>query len=310
MEIKEKLRKIRKKISRKALYYLTLAGVFIASSIPIEIARAMGRFLGKAAFYIFASERRKTISHLNACFGDKKSASEKRQIAIKCFSSLGESFFDILILPKLILKGEDCIDIENVEALEECKKSGKGTLVISGHIGAWELIPCKLNACGFKMSVIARDINNQGINRLLVNYREKHGTKTFLRNDPGSARRILRELKKGNNVAALIDQDTKVDSCFVEFFGKEASTPIGPAKFAIAGKTNIIVVYIVKEKDGKNIIKVKGPLKIEKTGDKKIDALKITKKATQIIEGCIREYPDQWVWMHRRWKTQRGDRIE
>jgi len=307
MEFQENFKFIRKKITRGFVYYLTLLGTFATSFMPLEVGRVLGRFLGEMAYYLLRSERRKTLAHLKFAFRDELSPSEIKRIAKSCFSNLGESFFDMLIIPRRFKKNKDAnIEVEGLEFFEECLKEGKGTIIVTAHISSWELFAWTIASLGHDLGVVAKDINNDGVNRILVDFRKKNGVKTFLRNDPNVTRKIIKHLKNNGVLGILIDQDTRVDGVFVDFFGHPANTPRGQAMLAVSVGSPILAGFIVREGMGYKI-KFEKPITIQHGLDKDTKYFQITAELTRIIEKYVRMYPEQWVWMHRRWRRKKGE---
>jgi len=299
------LRKIRKTVTRGIVYYLTLFGVYIASRIPRELGQTIGAALGALSYYLLRAERNKSLAHLDIAFGEEKGLGERKRIARACFSNLGRSFFDMLIISHMPLEcSEKFFELEGVEHLEESFRRGKGTIIVTGHISAWELFAYKIILLGLPLEVVAKNINNDGVNRLLVEFREKLGIKTHLRNDPHVTRHILRALKNNKGIGILIDQDTKVDGVFVDFFNRPANTPRGAAMIAMATGATILPGFIVRS-GKKYIVRFENPVEVRKTSDKAAESFRITQELTKKIEQCIRMYPEQWVWMHRRWRRKK-----
>jgi KDO2-lipid IV(A) lauroyltransferase len=141
---------------------------------------------------------------------------------------------------------------------------------------------------------------------MLVGYRTGKNIKVILRDAPDTAKKLLRALKKGEIIAMLIDQDTKVPGVFVDFFGRKAWTPSGLAVLALRTGAEVLVGIDMRIGDFGHKTVVSGHLRVEPSGDFDADVLNLTQKATAILEEHIRNYPDQWVWFHERWKTKRG----
>jgi len=299
------LRKIKKTISRGVVYYLTLFGVYIASHIPRELGQTIGGVLGAAAYYLLRAERNKTLAHLEIAFGKEKDITDRKRIARACFSNLGKNFFDMLIIAHMPLECRDkFFKVEGAEYVEESLRRGKGTIIVTAHLSAWELFAYEITRVGLPLEVVAKNINNDGVNHLLVEFREKLGIKTHLRNNPHVTRNILRSLKSNRGIGILIDQDTKVDGVFVEFFNRPANTPRGAAMIAMATGATVLPGFIVRE--GKNyVVRFEKPVEVRKTYDKAAESFRITQELTKRIEKWIRSYPEQWVWMHRRWRRKK-----
>jgi KDO2-lipid IV(A) lauroyltransferase len=156
---------------------------------------------------------------------------------------------------------------------------------------------------GYPINVIARKIYLEYWNTMMVSHREKVGMKVILRSDESSARDIMKALKKNELIGILIDQDTKVTGVFVDFFGRKAYTPSGFAAIALRSGAAVVGGFMIRS-GNRHVLRVTKPLELEHTGDKQKDVFVNTQLFTKMLEDIIREYPEQWVWMHSRWKTK------
>ena len=148
------------------------------------------------------------------------------------------------------------------------------------------------------MAVVARALEETGLNELLLGFRRRFGTATLERGAPGAARRLLRVLRAGGSLGMLIDQDTRVEGVWVPFFGRPAFTPVGAAKIALRQGAAVVPAFIERLADGTHLARFHPPL------DLPADEVEATALMTRAIEEQIRRVPEQWVWMHRRWRRQ------
>jgi len=262
--------------------------------------------LGRLAFWVVAPERKKALEHLGLALGGEKAEAELRQIAEKCFAHLGRSFFELAricyVEPERLL---DCIQVEGLEHLTSALAEGRGVICPSAHLGNWELMAFCVARLGFPISVVAREINNAGINRLMICLRERMGVKTIVRSSRGRVQKsIIQTLKRNHILGMLIDQDARVEGVFVDFFGQPAYTPIGAVALSMATGAAIIPGFISRQADGGHKLVVLPRFELELCGDRQRDIQHNTAKLTKIIEQQIRKYPEQWVWMHRRWRRK------
>jgi KDO2-lipid IV(A) lauroyltransferase len=265
-----------------------------------------GRGLGKMSYTLFPSERRKAIIHLLQAFPDK-TETEIKKLARDVFIHLGMNFVEMAWLPRLKKnKLADFVEFDGLEILERLKKANKPVLIITGHIGNWELMAAAASLRGYKISVIAKKLNDSWLNDRIVKMRRRWDVNTIFREDEGSARKIVNVLKNGGFLALLMDQDTKTESVFVNFFGKRAYTPSGPAALSLLKtKCEVVSAYIHREGMLKHKIKLQYITPVVPSGNREIDIVNRTQQFTSVLEQAIREHPEQWVWMHKRWKTQK-----
>ena len=191
---------------------------------------------------------------------------------------------------------------EGLEHLDRTSEEGKGVVLLSGHIGNWELLGAYIAMKGYPFSVVGRSLNNPRLDRLLVAHRERLGLKNIARGK--ATRQILRALHRGEMVGFLIDQDTEVEGAFVDFLGRPAYTPTGPVTLALKLGAPIVSAAIHREQDDTYHVVVRPRLEPARTDDVAEDIRVNTAICSKVLEDFIREHPAQWVWMHRRWKTK------
>jgi KDO2-lipid IV(A) lauroyltransferase len=175
-------------------------------------------------------------------------------------------------------------------------------ILITAHLGNWELMAAWYAVMGYKMDVVVRDLDNALASRLMNWVRTRHGHAMVLKKR--SMRRLLKTLAKGGIAGILLDQNVaRVEGVFVDFFGVPACTNKGPAMLAAVSGAAVIPTFICRE-NGRHIIKIGPEIGLSRGGDKKTDALENTRRFTAAIEEAIRRNPGQWFWVHRRWKTR------
>jgi len=294
-----------KRIRRKIYYY----GAFLFSKIVLLIPYRFaiccaGTFFGRLAYYVSVSASIRAKRNLKRCF-PQKSKKEIVAIAKQVFINQGKNFFELANFPRMdsaFLKGIS--SIENVHLIREGIKRGKGILFVSAHTGNWEITAAAVADLGVPVNVVAKKIYIKELNDMLVNYRVGKNVNVILRDAPDTAKKLLKALKKGEIIAMLIDQDTKVPGVFVDFFGRKAWTPSGLAVLALRTDAEVLIGIDQRISDYGHKTIVKGPVKIDPSGDFDKDVLNLTQKASSVIEDYIRENPEQWVWFHERWKTR------
>ncbi len=289
---------------RNWVFYILLRGfqkvVFL---LPRKVSLLIGSGLGRLVYFILYTHRKLSIENLREVFKEKLPAPEIRRICMALFSNLGKNMVETLYLPRLTKERiEKFISGGDLKVLDEALPKGKGVIILSPHLGNWELLAAFLGLRGYRLYVIARELRNPFLNQFLLGLRKKVGVETLDRASP--IRVILETLKKNNILGILPDQDVdSVSGLFVDFLGKEAYTPTGPVALAIASGAPIIPCFLIRQKD-RHTLHIEKPLDLDLTGRKKRDLLVNTQRWSQIVERYIRDYPSQWVWMHRRWKTR------
>jgi KDO2-lipid IV(A) lauroyltransferase len=186
--------------------------------------------------------------------------------------------------------------------LEAALARGKGVVFISGHVGNWELLARRVARAGFPSQSIAKETTDPRLTALVERFRAQGGVRSIWRGQEGAARAMLRALKAGEILGLLIDQDTRVQSLFVPFFGELAATPRAAADLALRTGAAVVVGFCQREGEGYRLWMEEVPYTAG--DDREADALALTTALSQRIEAAIRRAPEQWVWMHQRWKTR------
>jgi Kdo2-lipid IVA lauroyltransferase/acyltransferase len=199
---------------------------------------------------------------------------------------------------------EQMVVIDGHENFQEGKRRGKGVLVLTGHIGAWELSSFAHALYGYPLHYMARPLDNKRIDALVNGYRCLSGNQPIFKNE--SARVMLKVLKDAGTIGILADQNTMPDEgAFVNFFGKKASTTTGIARVALHTDAAVVPGYAVWDRNSRKYRLCFEPaVELSRTGDTERDVFENTQKFAKVIEEIIRKYPDQWVWVHGRWNTR------
>jgi KDO2-lipid IV(A) lauroyltransferase len=197
------------------------------------------------------------------------------------------------------------VEVRGEDHFRAALARGKGVVFVTGHIGNWELMGhavAAMNPGG--LSVVAAPIEPKQVNDMIVDLRAGMGVRTILRNRPGAAKELIRIFRENRVLGILIDQDTDVESAFVDFMGRPAWTPTAAASMAIKFGAPLLFGYDHRDRDGTHTVIIESPLELIRTGDHEKDVIANTAMLTGKIEKAIRKDPEQWVWMHRRWRRQ------
>jgi KDO2-lipid IV(A) lauroyltransferase len=264
----------------------------------LATAQRCGRALGRLTWGLGRRDRHRAIAHLRLAFPEL-SGREHRALARRSMLHLGTHLAETLHL-----SGRTCADVERYvevegwERVDEVRKSGRPIVILTGHCGNWELLAALINCRGLAMEVVGRRIEDPGLQELLLALRRRFGTETIERGEAGSARRLLATVRAGGALGVLIDQDIRAESVFVPFFGRPAHTPVGPAKLALRLGAAVVPSFIERLPGGRHRAVFHPPL------DLPDDPTAATAAMTAAIEQQIRRVPEQWVWMHRRWRRR------
>jgi Kdo2-lipid IVA lauroyltransferase/acyltransferase len=293
-----------KRIRRELRVRALLLALPLLSRLPHRLAVALGAAAGWLAWSLVPRHRRAALEHLAIAFPDRDPAWRSR-VGRASFVNLGRSALELFGLERLDLARAVQFDPGSLETMTAAHAEGRGVVVFSCHLGNWEVLARTVAAAGFPVATAAREAQDPRLTALLEKSRASTRIVSLWRRNPGAARAFMRHLRKGGVAAALIDQDTDVSGHFVPFFRREAFTPRAPADFAVRMGAAVVFARIRRVAPAVHRIAV-SRLRVPASGDRDADSLALTAAATAAIEEEVRAHPDQWVWMHARWHTQRG----
>jgi len=296
----QRLTKLRKSLSRIFLLWSIRLIWFLSRLLPYAVGVEAGAALGYIAYYLLPRERKRALTHLAQVFSDRGDPWIRRT-ARSSFMHLGKSMLEIMLMTPERLT--TVADFPGQANLRTALAAGRGVVYVTGHIGNWELCGGVI-AQHFPLSVVAAPIEPEPLNDMLVGLREKTGMKIILRGKPGASRQLIRIFKENRILGLLIDQDTDVEGAFVDFMGRPAWTPTAAASMAIKFGAPVVFGYTRRGKDNRHTVIVEGPLELVRTDNMEQDIITNTALFNRKIEECIMREPEQWVWMHRRWRKQ------
>ena len=271
---------------------------------PRSIARALGAGVGKLARVLTPRLRRAGHRNLQLAF-PQKSEEEREQILRKLYRNLGWLLAEFCQMPHYTPKQTArFIRYDGLENYLKARDQGKGVLILTGHLGAWELSSFYHSLMGYPMSIVIRRLDNPLVDRLVNHIRCLHGNHVLHKDD--FARGLLASMRRGDTVGILMDTNmTPPQGTFVEFFGHLACTASGMARVALKTGAPVVPGFLLwEEATQQYVLRFGEPLTLASTGDAEADAVTNTALFTRVIEDYIRQFPDQWLWVHRRWKTQ------
>jgi Kdo2-lipid IVA lauroyltransferase/acyltransferase len=271
--------------------------------IPASIADSLARAGAGLWFRIDKKHRNIAIQNLTRAFGHEKSPEQIQVLAAKSFYNILRIPFEIgwsdrLTLPELYRHAE----IFGLHHVQAALAKGKGVLGLTAHIGNWELLPSVAPMAGFSADIIYRPLDFFPLDAFFLRLRTRFGA--GLIPNTHAMRKILRQLKHGHFVAMLMDQNVDwYEGVFVEFFNHRACTNKGFALLALKTGAPVVPIFMVRNQR-RFIIEFCPELELVQTGDRTHDVEANTLRYNQAIESMIRRYPDQWFWVHQRWKTR------
>ena len=307
--------KKRKHGKTKLLKLIEFAAVYTLLSIvrmtPMSCIRAISSALGALFFFVSAKRRHIATANITAAFGREISPEEVRKIARTSFRSFFLTFLEIIKFQH-VFDSEDAGDrirnsADSLEALFQKAKAAhdesKGCIFVTPHIGNWEVLPHVSRLVGIPLAVIARPLDNEYLNDLLLKKRAASGQIIMPKRNSFFA--LQDTLKKGKSIGMLPDQST-MKGILVDFFGRKATTTPVPALLAISHRRPIVVVACCRKDGGQFEGFVCDPIWPKENESEKAEIFRLTQEMNRNMEMIIRKYPGQYLWMHNRWKTYKN----
>ncbi|MFZ1808962.1 MAG: lysophospholipid acyltransferase family protein [Cyclobacteriaceae bacterium] len=302
-------RPFKKRAKYTIIYYFVRFLIFVSNLIPRKLWLWFCGMLGRIA-YTFANKTRELIIlHLGLAYNKEKSLREILDLGKETFRMLGKNAGDVL-RARSVKSMEDLnkfLVTYGIENFDAASAKGKGVIFLTCHLGAFDLQITNMALRGLKPNIIGTPLKDERLNDLLFNYRNAYGAVAVERGK--ETLRLIKALKTAGSIAILIDQDTKVKSRFVDFFGMKAATPVGATILAMKTGAAVVPTYIYLGEDGMQHMHILPEIPLVLTGDEEHDMVVNTQNYTSFIEEQVRAHPSQWVWMHERWKTRPGEEI-
>jgi KDO2-lipid IV(A) lauroyltransferase len=264
--------------------------------------------MARLAFWVLGGQMRSGIRNLEIAFPEMEPG-ERKRILRSSTESIGRTVAEFANFDPATVEASRAtirFDFESAEfqAYKRAKAEGRGVLMPTAHIGNWELLLSGFALQYEPIYFMARELDNPLIDKMFADKRAKFGSRQFYKSD--SAKSVLKALKTGESVGVLPDTNTDLrEGVFVPFFGVEASTTAGVARLAIHANALIFPMFAVWDEGEQHYVVYNGqPIEPANTGDRENDVITTTAAFTAEIEKIVRRFPEQWLWIHRRWKTR------
>jgi KDO2-lipid IV(A) lauroyltransferase len=272
--------------------------------LPRPLAHGVGILIGGAVYRLHPRLRRVGLRNLELGFPDK-SAAERRKILRGVYISLGRLLGEACLFPRYSQTNASQIAVyQGFENFQAAEKRGLGVLLLTGHFGGWEVGSFFHSLQGHPMQIVVRPLDNPYVDALLTRYRGLHGNAMIGKQE--FARGLIAAMRQSQTVGILMDTNmTPPQGVFVDFFGIPACTASGLARVALHTDASVVPAFTVWDSVlRKYRVEFDKPVELVRTGDTEADAVTNTAIFTKIIEQYVRRYPDQWLWVHRRWKSR------
>jgi KDO2-lipid IV(A) lauroyltransferase len=290
---------------RESLEYAAAwAGLKLLGLLPRPAARFVGASFAAAAYAVRKPLGRSAMFNLRLAFPDWTDV-QRRRVIRGMVRQVGWMAGEFSQFPKYTRERiERIVIVDGFENFDAARRCGKGVLFLTGHMSAWELAPFAQALYGHPLHFLVRPIANKRVDGLISGYRCRSGNQPMEKNR--SARAILKVLGEGGTVGVLADHNTDIEeSVFVDFFGVPASTTSGLARIALRTGAAVVPGFLSwDEKCRKYRLRFEPAVELARTANEESDVVENTQRFTRVIEDFIRAHPDQWLWVHKRWKTR------
>ena len=289
---------------RKLEYAAAWPFIKILGLLPRPLSRAFAIAIAQVVYLLHFRLRQVGMRNLAMVFPEK-SLAERRRILRGVFTSLGRQLAELCQFPRYTPENVDQVVVyDGLENYERAYVQGKGVLFLTAHFGAWELSAFTHSLHGHWLHVVMRPMDNEYLDRLLQSYRTMHGNKTVNKDD--FVRGLLAAMRAGETVGILMDTNmTPPQGIFVDFFGIPACTASGLARIALRTDAAVVPGFTIWDPALKKYrLRFDPALELVRTGHLEADIAANTQMFTKVVENYVRTYPDQWLWVHRRWKTR------
>ena len=300
-----KRRRNKRSLAARLSYGVALLFYLLLNWLPRRLALQTGAAGGRLIWALDGRHRRLVKEQLRMAFPDWP-VEKIHHTSWQCYENFGRSVAEFARLgraDRATILG--WVTVEGREHLDRALAQKRGVLFLTAHLGNWELMAVVCTLLGYRLFPLARPLDNPWLNRLVDGIRSRHGNRVISKKADSAPRDLVQALRDGNCVGILLDQNMATyDGVFVNFFGRPACTAKGLALIARRTGAPVVPAFIVREADGRHHIRILPPVEFSQGPDVHEDVITNTARCTAVIERMVRQYPDQWLWMHRRWKTR------
>ena len=285
-------------------YALVWLSVRVLGALPRSLSRALGIGVGMAAYLIVGRLRRVGMRNLEIAFPELQKR-QRGRILRKLFVGFGRHLSEFCMFPRYTLENARHVALyDGFENYAAARDAGRGVLLLTAHLGAWEIGSFVHSIFGNPIKIVVRRLDNPKVDALVERYRTLHGNQTFAKED--FARGLLAAMKAGDTVGILMDTNmTPPQGVFVDFFGRAACTASGMARVALRCGAAVVPAFTIWDRKLKKYrVRFDPALQLVSSGDEDADAICNTQQFNRVIQDYVTRYPEQWLWVHRRWKTR------
>jgi KDO2-lipid IV(A) lauroyltransferase len=293
-------------VKRAVRSAVVAAAIRLVGRLPRRAVFRVGSLVGRVGFHVARGTRRLALQSLAVAFPERTEG-ERLAIVRAMFVHLGRAAAEVITTRKYDPILESYVELRDPALLADVLGRKQGMIYVTGHLGTWELNGRRIaRACG-DSAVIAKAGHDARLNALMEEIRASGKMETLWREDPSTGRAMIRILRAGKGLGLLIDQDTAVQNVFAPFFGRPAATPRAAADLALRFGAAVVVGTMHRRGDGPDaghLVELTEVPYDPSPADREAEVVRITAECNRILEEAIRRHPEEWVWMHQRWKTR------
>ncbi len=292
--------RLRRRLEQNLVRMLSALTSLLARWLPLSILRRFGSLVGWLIYHLVPSRQRLADRNLAAVFGEQLAPAQRRAIRRRVTVGLCKTMLELLKMPHLSDEElRELVTLEGEQYIQQALDAGRGAILLSAHFGSWELFGARLAVAGFPISVVARDANDPLTASLINHARHSKGVTVLGREDIWA---MLKALRANQCVAILLDQHAARGGIWVDFLGRPACTAQGPARLAQRTGCAVLPGFSFRLDDDRIVCHVLPPLQLVSTGDDDYDVHANTQLFANVIAEQIRRHPEQWLWLHNRWR--------
>ncbi len=291
---------LRRKTEQLIIRWVTWSFATLARLLPLRWLQVIANAVAALLYRLLRPRREIAMANLERILGERLEPSERARVVSFSIRNMAKTMLELLKAPWMSEEEmEDFAAVRGVEHLQAAAEAGNGVIVITGHFGNWELLAATIARLGYDLSVVARDANDPGTADIINRSRKKAGEDVLPRD---SVRQMLRILRDGDLLGILPDQHANRGGIWLDFMGEPACTATGPATLAHRTGAAIVPGFARRRDDDTLDVYFLPPIQVPDTGDREEDIRRGTQMVNDVLGEQIRKYPEQWVWMHRRWR--------
>lgn len=275
--------------------------IFILSLLPFSLVIRLGSVLGLFAYYVVPIRRSVALTNLRAAFPEK-SGKERKKICRNTYRNFGMTFFEYFCLSRLSPENiRQIVTFDPPDCLQKAMAKNQGVIFVTGHFSSFELLGVAIANSGIPIDVVVKAMKNPYIERILDTFRNNTNLSVIKLKHGFS--KVAKSVAQKRMIAMIADQDAGTKGAFVKFFGMESSVPAGPAILAVRSKAPMVSGFIVREGIAQYTANIYNIPYDNLPETKKDQIREITQRYSSLLESYVRKYPEQYFWMHKRWKT-------